>query len=76
MKRYDPIDYHTNGGGWSWASDSSMRECPDGEWVRLSDVERENARMKAYIAALEETAGQGQIARAQALANKVHEPRP
>lgn len=49
MKRYDPIEYHTNGCGWSWGSDSVMRECEDGGWVRREDAERENARLRSIF---------------------------
>ncbi len=49
MKRYDPIEYYANGGGWGWAPDSTMRECPDGEWVRITEVERENAALRQAL---------------------------
>jgi hypothetical protein len=37
MKTYDPIEPNNNGGGWSWAA-HNMKECADGEWVKLEDV--------------------------------------
>lgn len=52
MKRYDPIEYHTNGAGWSWAHDSVMRECEEGQWVRREDVERDLAKMRAAMDAV------------------------
>ncbi len=36
MKRYDPVEFHDQGG----SSLGHMRECPDGDWVALEDVQR------------------------------------
>lgn len=37
VKRFDPIRWSDNGGGWSW-DEGSIRECEDGEYVRIEDV--------------------------------------
>lgn len=42
MKNYDPIEYNSNGPGWSWAGDHIMRACDDGQWVRREDAEPSN----------------------------------
>jgi hypothetical protein len=56
LRRFDPIE-HLPGVGWTWAL-SSMRECEDGDWVRIGEVKqliRELSEAKARISELEKT---------------------
>ena len=39
MKRYDPFSWNTNGAGWDW-DDTCIKECTDGDYVRLEDAEK------------------------------------
>jgi hypothetical protein len=39
MKRFDPISHHQNGPGWSF-DHSAIKECDDGDYVRVEDFQR------------------------------------
>lgn len=47
MKTYDPIEYHDQG-GWSWSL-NNMKECADGEWVKLEDASKEIAQLRQAL---------------------------
>lgn len=48
MKTYDPIEANNNGGGWSWAP-HNMKECVDGEWVKLEEAGKVIAHLRQAL---------------------------